>query len=206
MMAMADGSGVGGSWGGALDVWKVAETACDALSNVAYRNADNQAALLDLGVLPLCLHLLSKQSAASSSSAAALSAADPACSLHAGALTLLINLADTNRDAQNALGTPEAAAAVHRLLCETVRRTAGLQPILGSDAQPYIRTSRTAGRQPAAHAAAATAGCGCFSRTRPICGPCACPVAVHASVHLCPYAHAPMPIRIHARVRTHGRA
>ena len=34
---------------------KVTETACDALNNVAYRNEENQAALLKLNVLPTCL-------------------------------------------------------------------------------------------------------------------------------------------------------
>jgi hypothetical protein len=32
----------------ALDLWAVTETACDALNNIAYRNADNQTALLTL--------------------------------------------------------------------------------------------------------------------------------------------------------------
>ena len=91
-----------------LDLWKVTETACDALNNVAYRNADNQAALLELGVLPACLTLLNRHVAASIESVSG---------VHAGALNLLINMADTNRDSQDALGSADAAAAVHRLLC-----------------------------------------------------------------------------------------
>jgi hypothetical protein len=45
---------------GAIDLWKVTETACDALNNVAYRNVGNQEALLELGVLPACLSLLAR--------------------------------------------------------------------------------------------------------------------------------------------------
>ena len=92
----------------ALDLWKVTETACDALNNVAYRNADNQAALLELGVLPACLALLARHNVQGNESVSC---------LHAGALNLLINMADTNRDTQDALGSADAAAAVHRLLC-----------------------------------------------------------------------------------------
>ena len=73
----------------ALDLWKVTETACDALNNVAYRNADNQAALLELGVLPACLALLARHNVQGNESVSC---------LHAGALNLLINMADTNRD------------------------------------------------------------------------------------------------------------
>lgn len=91
-----------------LDLWKVTETACDALNNVAYRNADNQAALLELGVLPACLTLLARHNAQGNESVSC---------LHAGALNLLINMADTNHESQDALGSADAAAAVHRLLC-----------------------------------------------------------------------------------------
>ena len=107
-----DGTGMmshrtGGGERTSLDLWKVTETACDALNNVAYRNADNQAALLELGVLPACLTLLNRHHTATS---------EAVSSLHAGALNLLINMADTNRDSQDALGSADAAAAVHRLL------------------------------------------------------------------------------------------
>ena len=96
-----------------LDLWKVTETACDALNNVAYRNADNQAALLDLGVLPACLTLLNRHSSAPTSEAAA--------SLHAGALNLLINMADTNRDSQDA-----SRVARRRCGCPSAARSARL--------------------------------------------------------------------------------
>ena len=105
------GEGARGHRAPALDVWKVTETACDALNNVAYRNADNQAALLELGVLPACLTLLSRHDPSRSG------ADSVAAGLHAGALYLLINMADTNRDSQDALGDESYAAAVHRLLC-----------------------------------------------------------------------------------------
>ena len=94
----------------ALDLWKVTETACDALNNVAYRNEENQAALLKLNVLPTCLSLLSRVHSTSS---------DTVASLNTAALNLLINMTDTNRDSQDALGSEAAASTLQRLLCES---------------------------------------------------------------------------------------
>ena len=97
---------------GAIDLWKVTETACDALNNVAYRNVDNQEALLELGVLPACLSLLARHESGDGGEGVG-------ASLAAGALNLLINMADTNSATQDALGSREAAEAVHRLLGAT---------------------------------------------------------------------------------------
>ena len=97
---------------GAIDLWKVTETACDALNNVAYRNVGNQEALLELGVLPACLSLLARHESGDGGEGVG-------ASLAAGALNLLINMADTNSATQDALGSREAAEAVHRLLSAT---------------------------------------------------------------------------------------
>ena len=103
--------GAGDARPSALDLWKVTETACDALNNVAYRNEENQAALLKLNVLPTCLSLLSR--------VALDEQRDRRLAQHGGALNLLINMTDTNRDSQDALGSEAAASTLQRLLCES---------------------------------------------------------------------------------------
>jgi len=89
----------------AVDLFKVTETACFALGNVVYHCAENQAAAVELGVLPVCLALLERQPGE-----------ETPPSVQASALNLLINLADINPVVQDALGTERAAACIQPLL------------------------------------------------------------------------------------------
>ena len=79
----------------------MSETACLALSNVVFRSSECQGAALDAGVLPACVQLLD--------------AARPVAT-HTAVLNLLVNLADTNPAAQDALCSDEAARALIELL------------------------------------------------------------------------------------------
>ena len=94
----------GASWPEAgehvADALKVTETACSALGNVVFRHPDNQREALEAGVLTSCLRLLETH--------------EP--SAHVAALNLLVNLTDTNPQAQEMLCEPASSHVLLSLL------------------------------------------------------------------------------------------
>lgn len=100
MQAVAPNTSASGLEPRPSDALKATEAACSALGNLVYRHSDNQRAALDSGVANLCLQLLRT----------------PDACAHVAALSLLVNLADTNSRAQELLCTPESADAFFSLL------------------------------------------------------------------------------------------
>lgn len=82
------------------DALKVTETACSALGNVVFRHPDNQREALAAGGLTSCLRLLET--------------AEPAAQV--AALNLLVNLTDTNPEAQGMLSAPASSEVLLSLL------------------------------------------------------------------------------------------
>ena len=119
----------------AADFLKVSETASLALSNVVFRAAECQEAALAAGVLPACVQLLD--------------AARPVAT-HTAVLNLLVNLADTNPAAQDALCSDEAARALLELLgaARSPRVLSGLCLLLSHAVWNHTGNQRRFGEEP----------------------------------------------------------
>lgn len=101
-------------WGGDGDSWpeagehvadalKVTETACWALGNVVFRHRENQREALQAGGLASCLRLLET----------------PEPDAQVAALNLLVNLTDTNLEAQRILSAPASSEVLLSLLASS---------------------------------------------------------------------------------------
>ena len=88
------------------DALRLAERACLALSNVVYKNSENQQAALALGAVAQSLALLKSPAPGGAERGA----------VQAAALSLLVNLADTSEATQDALDDDEPAGIILGLL------------------------------------------------------------------------------------------